>query len=239
MTARRLTSLLAAALFFGFANAYEINNHADMSETSAALSALNDARTDGKLFRLGLKPLLLTNTKQTFPLDTSLLPIPYCFGSDRPAKWKVTIPVGDSNFPTGQRDGTQTQPDWSSPKLTLAQMIRYGACFEDADDPNKRPLTHFYNPQDFGLGQTVLGNPIAANSLVWTLTRNNPYPTALTGTNHYTWEDARESFYDALTLSLPNASREYNAWNRNYYWGKTFQALGHMVHHLQDGALVL
>ena len=158
-------------------NAYEINNHADMSQTAVEKSVLTivdgTPERDQKLFKLGLKTLDITDSKQTFPLDTSLLPIPYCFGSNRPAKWKVTIPVGDSNFPAGQQDGTQTQPNWSNPKLTLAQMIRYGACFEDSDEPNKRPVSHFYNTQNGGAALTlVVFVPAGPSSLHWMLQRN-------------------------------------------------------------------
>lgn len=136
--------IVAAFAAVNVAFAYEINNHADMSEIAVAKSLLNtDNAPNGKLFRLGLAQRALDSDKQNFPLDTSLLPIPSCFGSNRPAKWKVTIPVGDSNFPATQQDGTQTQPNWSNPKLTLAQMIRYGACFEDSDEPNKRLVSHF------------------------------------------------------------------------------------------------
>ncbi|MEQ1593655.1 MAG: hypothetical protein ABL985_01000 [Casimicrobium sp.] len=169
----RLIAFVFAASACTLSTGYEINNHADMSERALLLSTLNTTGAGSKLEKLGLKSLPLTDAKQTFPLDTSLLPVPYCFGSDRPAKWKVTIPVGDSNFPAMQQDGTQTQPNWSNAKLTLAQMIRYGACFEDSDEPNKRPVSHFYNTQNGGAALTLaLFVPAGPSSLHWTLQRN-------------------------------------------------------------------
>lgn len=221
-------------------SAYEINNHADMSEEAILRSVVNDNSPNGKLFRLGLKPFLLTATpgataqSNALPLKAGLGPIPYCFGSVSPGHGIVTTWATVPQAP-GERPN---QPDWVA-GLSIADMIRYGACYEDETEPSKRPFAHFYNPLNGGAGVAVVGIPVAANSLTWTLKRNNLYPTDLTGANHYTWEDARESFYDALTLNLSNAAPEYNAWSRQYRWGKTFQALGHMVHHLQDGAHAL
>jgi hypothetical protein len=216
--------------------AYEINNHADMSQTALIKSSLrdpNDFSSNGKLFRLGLKqsdPLL---DKQTFPLSVGLGPIPYCFGSTRPADWKVTIPLGDSNFPTAQQDASVTQPPWEASggsKLTIAQMIRYGACYEDEEEPYARSLSHFYNPQSQGDGA-----PLGPNSLDWMLKRN-PGNSLKTGVNHFTYMDARDSFYSALTVTNTGGGAAFDDNNRKRLWGQTFQALGHIVHHLQDMA---
>jgi hypothetical protein len=213
--------------------AYEINNHADMSQRALEISTLNDLSANGKLFKIGLKSLPVADTRQTFPLSVGLGPIPYCFGSTRPADWKVTIPLGDSNFPTAQQDASVTQPPWEASggsKLTIAQMIRYGACYEDEEEPYARSLSHFYNPQSQGDGA-----PLGPNSLDWMLKRN-PGNSLKTGVNHFTYMDARDSFYSALTVTNTGGGAAFDDNNRKRLWGQTFQALGHIVHHLQDMA---
>lgn len=215
---------------------YEINNHADMSQSSAQISVLNDLSTSGKLARLGLRVLPLADPRQRFPLDAGLGPIPYCFGSERPADWAVTIPYGSSNYPTTQRDSGVAQPDWPAlggTLLSIAQFIRYGACYEDEEHPAKS-VSHFYNPQAGGEGSNVLGVPIGPNSLEWMLKRDAG-PTTFTGVNHYTWMDARNNFYYALTgRDLDPQWPITGDVRREAAWGRTFQALGHIVHHLQD-----
>ena len=56
------------------------------------------------------------------------------------------------------------------------------------------------------------------------------------GINHYTWEDARNAFYYALTGR--NLSESFPVFfpdvRRDAAWGRTFQSLGHVMHHLQD-----
>ena len=208
--------------------AYEINNHADMSDTSAKRSSLADNSPSGKLFRLGLKPKDLDSDKQTFPLSAGLGPIPYCYGSERPVPWKVTT----SAVPAQQQGNGVTQPNWltvGGPQLTIAQMIRYGACFEDEEEPFARSLSHFYNPQSSGSGA-----PLGPNSLDWMLKRDAG--TTKTGPNHFTYMDARDYFHYALTSNTSTASADFNDSNRRRLWGQTFQALGHIVHHLQDMA---
>lgn len=240
----QLCCALLALTHSAASNAYEINNHADMSQEAILRSVLQlsdgQPERETKLFKLGLKAFLTTAEEQSFPLKQihpfgpALGPIPYCFGSTRPfPDWKVTVPYGDPNYPTGQKVGEdvlQPFPPGATtlPKLTLAQMIRYGACYEDEEEPNARSVTHFYNPQDGGSG-TVLG----ASSMRWMLDRNAG-PTFKSGVNHYTWPDARDAFYNALTSNWPSFTAQQRQNARQEYWGQTFQALGHIVHHLQD-----
>ncbi|MCC7068719.1 MAG: hypothetical protein IT523_09710 [Burkholderiales bacterium] len=202
--------------------AYEINNHADIAETSANFSVLSNATSTGKLSKLGLRPLLLSSNKQRFPLDASLLPIPYCFGSERPEPFKVST----WSIPPQQRGSGIEQPDWStahSAGLTIAQLIRYGSCYEDEEVPDAKSVAHFYNPQNVGAG-VDLG--IGPSSLRWSLQPGAG--TSKSGQNPYTWPDARNFFYLALT-SGTRSTRQKN-------WALTFQSLGHVVHHLQDMA---
>jgi hypothetical protein len=229
----RLTSIFEATLLTAVliaassdAIAYEINNHADMSQRSAEI-LFDGAIGLAKLTRLGLKSTPIGSDKQTFPLSPGLGPIPYCFGSTRPQPFVVVT----DQIPVTQQDPTQAQPSWAGAgadtQLTVAQLFRYGACFEDSEAPDKRPLAHFYNPQE--QGAAGLGGP---SSLDWVLKRG--VGTSLTGDNHYTWQDARSYFYEALTRNQPNVNPAYFSKQRSTDWGRTFQALGHIVHHLQD-----
>jgi hypothetical protein len=242
---------IRVAAFIGLcasqALAYEINNHADMSQRSLEISTLNDSSPNGKLSRIGLKSLPLVDTKQSFPLSAdpassrALGPIPYCFGSISPresdpaGKWRVSVPLGDPYFPGQQNpnDEQLKQPNWISgegSQLTIAQLIRYGACYEDEEEPFARSISHFYNPQQGGAAA-----PLGPNSLDWMLKRG--VGTAKSGVNHFTYMDAREAFYKALTHAAavpdPEVQRAAN-YVRASNWGTTFQALGHIVHHLQD-----
>jgi hypothetical protein len=220
---------IASSIFVSSVSAYEINNHADMSEVAVFISAVNDTSKNGKLSRLGLKPFLLTAPDQRFPLDASLGPIPYCFGSERPEPFKVTT----STIPGQQPNSGSAQPNWTAAggtQLTIAEFIRYGACYEDEEEPFQRSISHFYNPQDQGAGA-----PLGPSSLDWMLKRN-PGADTKSGTNHYTWMDARDSFYFALTSNTATAAAAFNDNNRRRHWGATFQSLGHIIHHLQDMA---
>jgi len=171
MTIFRTLSLSLSLTLSFTASAYEINNHADMSQAAIELSALNDTGLGGKLARLGLRNLPLRDPAQAFPLKQIdpfgpvLGPIPYCFGSERPGnggpwQWKVTIAYGDPLYPATQKAGEDVQQPFPSgttilPELSIAQMMRYGACYEDEEEPNPRSVTHFYNPQSEGAGVTT------------------------------------------------------------------------------------
>jgi hypothetical protein len=227
--------LVATFFMFGQSQAYEINNHADMSQTAIVRSILGqEIGPNRKLFRLGLRAVDLDNTKQTFPLDADLGPIPYCFGSSKPEPWRVTMrDAGEFAAVTARpaQDASVAQPGWMAvggAKLTIAQMIRYGACYEDEEEPNIRSLAHFYNPQNGGAGLSETGLPLGPNSMEWMLKRDvSTGILGKAGVNHFTYMDARDFFYKALTTPSTDIAR-------NRYWGLTFQSLGHIVHHLQD-----
>ena len=225
--AKRTLVAFAGCIACASTPAYEINNHADMSEKSAERSHLLVDIGDGsygKLFRLGLKQIPISDRKQTFPLDNSLGRIPLCYAIVTDENGKVIDDPDPNNQPGWVARNGQT---W----LTVAEMIRYGACYEDSTEPKLRPLAHFYNPQNDGEGLSYFALAAGPSSMVWMLNRNQ-VNTVLTGTNHYTWEDARESLYSALTTQLPTASVDYNNYIRRRDWGKTFQALGHISHHM-------
>jgi hypothetical protein len=238
-------------------SAYEINNHADMSERALIISTLETDRTfPSKRFRMGLRFEPLNGVRQAFPLstdpaNTSLLgPIPYCFGSVSPRdadpsrKFRVTIPTSDPYFPLQPGGGKQgiagVRPQWKpggETLLTIAELVRYGACYEDEEHPYAKSASHFYNPQNAGAGIGTVGgiDLVGSSSMHWMLRRGAG--TTTTGTNHFGYLDARSYFYEALTdtsISSSGLPAEQRAALRKAAWGKTFQALGHIVHHLQD-----
>ena len=238
----RIVSFVLAFSMFIDANAYEINNHADMTEIAALKSSLTTSNgANGKLFRLGLRPFAIDRTEQTFPLDTNLPAIPYCFGSYLPGSTARQYDQAVAAGQTVTQDPGTKQPTWGAngteTKLTIADFFRYGACFEDSEAPQIRPLAHFYNPQDSGAGGSEGVIPTGPSSLDWMLKRNvSPGILGKAGVNHYTWEDARNAFYYALTGR--NLSDNFPVFfpdvRREAAWGRTFQALGHVMHHLQD-----
>jgi hypothetical protein len=226
---------IASSIFISSASAYEINNHADMSDVAASISAINDTTKNGKLFRLGLKPFLLSAPQQLFPLDTppigSGTALEECYGQYKDANGNLA------------QDGFSAQPTWGSAasgrtNMTIAQLIRFGACYEDATEPNVRSFAHFYNPQNQGAGLSYPEGlyDFGPSSLQWMLSRSPTGPTGRVGINHFTYMDARDAFYFALTSNTPTVSADFNDSNRKRLWGLTFQSLGHVAHHLQDMA---
>lgn len=234
MRGLRWVGVLVLPAVMAGARAYEINNHADITAEALVQSVLG--RTAGeKLRRLGLRPFTVFDERQRFPLvpvEGVLPEVRYCFGE--------YVPGGTfreyqrpANAALRQQDPAVAQPDWASRQFTIAELFRYGACFEDAEEPFARSLAHFYSVQGGGAGVPV-PPPGQPNSLRWALRRGEG--TSATGVNHYTWQDAREYFRHALTLQSAALSAEQNDRRRQEYWARTFQALGHVLHHLQDMA---
>ncbi len=223
----------------GIAYSYEINNHADMSQTALQLSKLGTTSgTTGKLRQLGLKDLDVFSKRQLFPLVPvagTLPEIRYCFGEYLPGGIAREYEKSASSSLRFQDPGIE-QPDWAGRTFTIAQVFRYGSCFEDSESPFSRPLTHFYNVQSNGDGTPRVPPAVGrnANSLKWSLQRGNSNTD--TGTNHYTWQDARNAFYYALTGRNLDEQNPITDARREAAWARTFQALGHVMHHLQDMA---
>ena len=165
--------------------AYEINNHADISDTSVRRSVLGqEVGPARKLFRIGLRPFDLDDTNQTFPLTLGLPEMRKCFGE----------------LDNGSQEPGTSQPGWSASagrtNLQIVQLFRYGACYEDnVDASGARVLTHFYDPQHQGRG--LNGFP---SSVDWMLNPSASSTIVATndGRNHYGWKDARGFFYDEI-----------------------------------------
>lgn len=123
-------------------------------------------------------------------------------------------------------DLAQRFPNSRAVSRTIAQLLEDGADFEDdissiiPSSPRFRVTKHFYNPVT-GQGLTVPLFGIQTASPEWALAR----PGAVNGQEYSYWS-ARQSLFDALTKSTED--------ERKVAFGKTFQTLGHVIHHLQD-----
>jgi hypothetical protein len=97
---------------------------------------------------------------------------------------------------------------------SILSLFGDGARFEDGDI---RPLFHFFDPlNDEGL--------FFFTSPVWALEGEGNIHVL----QNYSFSDARDYLYKALTL--PDSEE------RKRYFGKTFESLGRVIHHLQDMA---
>jgi hypothetical protein len=102
----------------------------------------------------------------------------------------------------------------------IKYWLRDGGLYEDVPAwylPYVRSVNHFHDPlSNKGL------KGIANSSIQWALM---PKGTQTVGGN-YSWFDARDYFYQALTGKDKTI--------RNEYYGKTFRALGQLTHLVQD-----
>lgn len=106
---------------------------------------------------------------------------------------------------------------------SIVRWIRLGA--HDEDDASStnfaRYRHHFFDPQHGGAGYSfgVFGGEPSPD---WALEDTRTFIT-----QSYSFNEARQYFYDALTL--PNENREQ-------WMARTFYTLGHIIHHIQDMA---
>lgn len=109
---------------------------------------------------------------------------------------------------------------------SILRLILDGAQYEDSDHGH-RSLNHFFDPiHDAELTISCAPNfvvPEHTTSPSWTLEDRG----SVSGQS-YSYSDARQYFYDALTLPAES--------DRKRSWGKVFQTLGHVMHHIQDMA---
>lgn len=121
------------------------------------------------------------------------------------------------------RDRTQQFPNSANSPRTVLGLLRDGANFEDDLFSTVRVLRHFYNPIT-GQGLSTLVLPAQTPSPDWALA-----PRGSDSNQQFSYWDARQYLFDALTKAS-------EAERRNAF-GRTFQALGQIVHHLQDMAV--
>jgi len=96
--------------------------------------------------------------------------------------------------------------------LDLIQWIETGADKEDSLFPLPRPINHFHNPlppwPEAGLNDFLSGE----SSILW----------AQNTGNEFSWQNARQYYYEALISSSPD-SRETG-------FARVFESLGHLLH---------
>ncbi|MBS0569414.1 MAG: hypothetical protein JSS28_02310 [Proteobacteria bacterium] len=139
-------------------------------------------------------------------------------------------------------------------------IIAHDDCGEPEPDPNgpiNRVMNHFYDPiNDVALTpplipcSAVAPNGVCSKSVDWALGYVNSFaipPVIETNRrNHFTYEDARQNMWFALTGQVnrpgtsPNtetaAQREIDAIDRYFGWATSFRSLGDTIHLMEDGA---
>jgi len=117
----------------------------------------------------------------------------------------------------------------------ILQLVMDGAEFEDADlfplDSGLelfRMKHHFYNPQNGG--SALKFGIFGSNSLIKTHSSANWALEDQGGISvqYFSFKDANDYFYKALTTEFKTF--------QDLFWGRTFQTLGHVIHHVQDMA---
>lgn len=117
-------------------------------------------------------------------------------------------------LPPSIEDNSNPFPNSEGKPKNILNLIKDGARFEDN---NIRPLFHFFDPlNDEGL--------LFFTSPTWALEDKGKIHLL----QNHSFADARNHLYKALTLSDDN--------ERQKYFGKTFESLGRVIHHIQDMA---
>ena len=121
----------------------------------------------------------------------------------------------------GIDDGNRPFPNSKGQPRTIIRLVRDGVNFEDSLSLF-RPLRHFFNPRtDQGLSVPILG--VQTPSPDWALNDRGD----ISG-QEFSYRDARQYLFDALTLRSEG--------DRQAKFGRLFQTLGHLMHHMQDMA---
>jgi hypothetical protein len=116
--------------------------------------------------------------------------------------------------------------------LTVPDLIGEGAAGEDT--PRPRVLNHFHNPllawDSAGL---QVGTQLGQSSILW---QQNPAQNqSLGGGGNWSWHDARQRYWNALTGTTAGggSTRE----QRDRALAETFLTLGHLTHFIQDASV--
>lgn len=118
-------------------------------------------------------------------------------------------------------DPSKRLPNSGGTLFAIPDLVRFGAFQEDE---GIRALNHFFNPLN---GSALTGVPGARPSPTWALEDTGPIDGIISA-QEFSFNDARRSFHEALTLP-DQAKREKS-------FGRTFETLGHVIHHVQDMA---
>ena len=112
-------------------------------------------------------------------------------------------------------------------RFSILDLIGCGAQFEDV--PGTRSVNHFYDPTNNGPLKVrvppLIGPWVTPgiSSPDWALKDNND-----SSAQAFSYKDARNYFYQALTTGPQQ--------DRDALWGKLFQSIGQVIHHVQDMA---
>jgi photosystem II stability/assembly factor-like uncharacterized protein len=123
-------------------------------------------------------------------------------------------PLSDIN-----RAENETFPNYRGDLHDIIDLLRDGSAFEDNDI---RATNHFFNPLT-GEALKILSVTVGAPSPDWALEDKGNHSG-----QEDSFKDTRQSFFEALTARTLE--------ERNTKWGRTFQGLGQVTHHLQDMA---
>lgn len=139
-------------------------------------------------------------------------------------------------------------PGVSEPGLRrVEQLIGDGAFFEDI--PATRSLNHFHNPlvdpwSEAGLrGFSIFGLATlrGQSSVLWQQNPRQDETVVLTplpleaGGGHWSWQDARRRYLEALTNPSPVDTATGKG--RDIAFGELFEGLGHLIHVVQDATV--
>ncbi len=125
----------------------------------------------------------------------------------------------------------QRFPNSKKEPQTILQLIAFGSVQEDDRASGTQaaypPLRHFYDPIT-GLPLFISGyEGQSVPSPDWATEDRATYDHLTVG-QEFSFRDGRRYFYEALT--------EKDKTKREEKFGRTFQTLGHVIHHLQDMA---
>ncbi|HUQ94485.1 MAG TPA: hypothetical protein VM120_22575, partial [Bryobacteraceae bacterium] len=124
--------------------------------------------------------------------------------------------------PYSPADDRQQFPSSEEGDKSIRGLIEYGARFEDTRG-DTQALRHFFNPLNGSpLDLPIIGTWRSTASPDWALADDPSQDQP------FSYRMLQQYFYDALT-------KPYKV-DRDLSWGRTFQTLGHVIHHLQDMA---
>jgi hypothetical protein len=180
--------------------------------------------------------------RETQPYEQNQMPAPYRSGPNNPIAtppfdllgWLMRGAIREDDLPPeSYRD--EIPPDGDP----------YGSTY--------RVYHHFYDP----IGDRALSLPLGVScSLLpystgpcvratdWAmgaigisqLGASTPPPADPNRRNHFSWADAREAMWCGLTYRRSNVSPQRDAATRRLCWATTLNALGHVLHLIQDSA---
>lgn len=115
--------------------------------------------------------------------------------------------------------------------LSNRRVINWITEGSDREDDPGRFLNHFHNPLRSWdqAGLHILGLKLGESSILW-----GQRPELQPSDERFTWQDARENFFKALTFQ---GLTEKTQGKRDEHLALTFRALGHLIHLVQDAAV--